>query len=89
MVRTAAVTSVMQHSKWTKSILALMGLGAILAGAATTIEAVGPNAMTISSEAPQVEYGETTTKSATPSTPKTSFAAPTVLAPPAPTEEPG
>jgi hypothetical protein len=54
-----------------------------------TYGAVDADVSTRLSEAPSSEFGETTTKSATPSTPETSFAAPTVLAPPAPTSEPG
>jgi hypothetical protein len=82
------VTAVMQQRNWTKSILASIGAGAVLAAAVMTYGAVEPDLFSLS-EAPSSEFGETTTKSATPSTPETSFAAPTVLAPPAPTSEPG
>jgi hypothetical protein len=83
------MTVVTQQRNWTKSILASIGAGAVLAAAAMTYGAVDTDVSTRLSEAPSSEFGETTTKSATPSTPLTSFAAPTVLAPPAPTSEPG
>ncbi len=79
----------MQQRNWTKSILASIGAGAVLAAAAMTYGAVDADVSTRLSEAPSSEFGETTTKSATPSSPEVPSAAPTVLAPPAPTSEPG
>ncbi|GAA4638407.1 hypothetical protein GCM10023114_44050 [Mycolicibacterium sediminis] len=66
-----------------------MSVGAILAAGALTLNAVESEGMTSLSNAPSAEYGETTKKSTTPSTLQTQSAVPSVLAPPAPTEEPG
>ncbi|MBJ7385285.1 MAG: hypothetical protein JHC55_12445 [Mycolicibacterium sp.] len=84
------MTVVMQQRNWTKSILASIGAGAVLAAAAMTYgAAVDTDVSNGLSQAPSSEFGETTTKSATPSSPEIPSAAPSVLAPPAPTEEPG
>jgi hypothetical protein len=83
------VTAVMQQRNRTKSILASIGVGAVLAAAAMTYAAVEQDMSATLSKAPSSEFGETTTKSATPSSPQVPSAAPSVLAPPAPTSEPG